>query len=248
MACSATLSGNYTACTNYSLSTATGTGDPNTYEEVTSIDPNGHVSVSFSDAYGENLYSEVNSGVYGGTLTLQKLITTQYNPIHKPTSVVVTDKVPQSGQSISSVTTTMTYDDLGRQLTLVDPDQGTFTTTYDPNGNVSSVVQTSGASSRTIGFNYDLLNRPTCEQTAAPTWNSTGACSAGSPLLVNTYDTTELGTQGATDFPIGHLTQSVATTYYPDSTSATVTQQMQTDQRDAPSTLRCNSPCQPGGA
>jgi hypothetical protein len=73
-------------------------------------------------------------------------------------------------------------------------------------------------------MNDDLLGRVGCEQTAAPTsitWN--GACTAGNPLVQNTYDTTVLGTQGSTDFPIGHLTRSVATTYYPDGTSATVT-------------------------
>lgn len=231
LTCSATLSGHYTTCTNHSWGTAPGTGDNNPYESVTSVDPNGHVTVSYNDALGETIYIEVNSGVYGGTLTLQKLTKTQYNALQKPTSVVVTDKAPQSGQSITSVTTSMTYDDLGRLLTLVDPDQGTFTTTYDPNGNISSVVQTSGSNTRTLGYNDDLLNRVGCEQTAAPTFNTTGACSAGSALLVNTYDTTTLGTQGTTDFPIGHLTQSVATTYYPDSTSATVTQQYQTDQR-----------------
>ena len=53
----------------------------------------------------------------------------------------------------------MTYDDLGRLLTEVDPDQGTFTYSYDADGQVSSVVQTSGSSSRTLGFNYDLLGR-----------------------------------------------------------------------------------------
>ncbi len=47
-------------------------------------------------------------------------------------------------------------------------------------------------------MNDDLLGRVGCEQTAAPTsitWN--GACTAGNPLVQNTYDTTVLGTQGA---------------------------------------------------
>ncbi len=62
--------------------------------------------------------------------------------------------------------------------------------------------------------------------------NATGACTSGThPYMQNTYDTTFLGTRGTSDFPVGRLTQSVATTYYPDSTSATVTQQVQHDQR-----------------
>ncbi len=48
--------------------------------------------------------------------------------------------------------------------------------------------------------------------------------------MANTYDTTKLGTQGTTDFPVGHLTQSVATTYSSSGT-ATVTQQYQRDKR-----------------
>ncbi len=94
-----------------------------------------------------------------------------------------------------------------------------------------SVVQTSGSNSRTVGINYDLLGRVGCEQTAAPTITWNGACSAGSPLVQNTYDTTKIGTQGSTDFPVGRLTQRVATTYFPDSTSATTTEQFQYDQR-----------------
>ena len=229
--CSTVLTGTYTSCANYSWSTASGTSDTNSYASTTSVDPNGHVSVSYSDVQGNTIYDETDSGVYGGTLTLQKLTTTKYNALNKPTSVMVTDKVPQTGESTTSVTTTMTYDDLGRLLTMVDPDQGTLAYTYDPGGRINTVAQTSGASTRTLGYNYDLLSRMGCEQTAAPTINATGACSAGSPLVVNTYDATKLGTQGSTDFPVGHLTQSVATTYYPDSTSATVTQQYQTSKR-----------------
>jgi len=116
-------------------------------------------------------------------------------------------------------------------LTLIDHDQGTFISSYDPDGHLLSGVQTNGSNSRTPGYNYDLLGRLGCEQTAAPTISWNGACSAGSTLLQNTYDTTFPGIQGSTDFPIGHLTQSVATTYFPDSTSAIVTQQVQTDQR-----------------
>ncbi len=188
----------------------------------------------------------VNIGGFSGSLTAPELgprtershngrmikhTQTAYNALDKPTSVTVKDYARQAGQSTTSSTTTMTYDDLGRLLTEVDPDEGTFTYSYDADGHVTSVVQTSGSSSRTLGFNYDLLGRMTCEQTAAPTFNATGACSAGNPLLVNTYDTTMFGTQGTSDFPIGHLTQSVATTYYADGTSAIVTQQYQTDQR-----------------
>jgi RHS repeat-associated protein len=69
------------------------------------------------------------------------------------------------------------------------------------------------------------------QDTAAPS-NDTGACSSGShPLVQNTYDSSTLGIAGSTDYPIGQLTRSVSTTYYPDSSSAVTTQQYQHDQR-----------------
>ncbi len=229
IACSTVLSGTYTSCTTYSIGQAV--GDSTYYELTTGVDPNGHVSQSLSDAPGNVRYTQTYSGVYGGTLAIAEQTQTQYNALGKPTSVAVIDEQPQSGENPTGVTTTMTYDDLGRLLTMTDPDQGTFTSSYDPDGHVLSVVQTSGSNSRTLGFNYDLLGRTGCEQTAAPTINATGACSAGNPLVQNTYDTTFLGVKGTTDFPVGHLTQSIATTSYPDGTSATTTEQFQTDTR-----------------
>src|SRR5258708_31879832 len=80
-------------------------------------------------------------------------------------------------------------------------------------------------------YNDDLLGRIGWVQAAVPTLNATGACTAGKTYVQNTYDTTELGTQGSSDFPVGRLTQSVATTYYPESTSASTTEKFQYDKR-----------------
>ena len=155
----------------------------------------------------------------------------QYNTLGKPISVEAQDWASQPNQSIKSVTTTMTYDDMGRLLTLTDPDQGTFSYGYDADSHVIATTQTSGSSSRTVGYNYDLLGRIGCVGNAAPTINATGACSGGSTLIRNTYDSTMLGTKGSTDFPVGQLTQSLYYTYYPDGSRAGVTYQFQHDQR-----------------
>lgn len=220
----------FTSCTTYTFGQAT--GDSTEYALTTSIDPNGHVTQGFTDALGQVRYTQANSGVFGGTLTVAKQTQTQYNALGKPTAVVVTDEQPQSGQTVTSVTTTMTYDDQGRLLTMNDPDQGNFSYSYDPDGHLIATTQTSGSNSRTIGVNYDLLGRVGCEQTAAPTApNVMGLCNAGNTLVQNTYDRTYLGSQGSTDFPVGQLTQSLAMTYYPDGTSASVTEEFQHDQR-----------------
>ena len=219
----------YTSCVNYGQ--ASPLGDSATYDWASSTDANNHVSETFTDAAGNQRYAQVKNGVATGTVAVTKQTATQYNALNKPTSVVVTDELPQSGENVTTSTTTMTYDDTGRMLTAVDPDQGTLTYTYDQDSHMLSSLQTSGSNSRTMGYNYDLLGRTGCVQTAVPTINGNGACSAGNPLIQNTYDTTKLGTQGTSDFPVGMLTQSVATTYYPGGTSATVTEQFQHDQR-----------------
>jgi len=94
-------------------------------------------------------------------LTAAALVTAQYNALDLPTSVAAKDLAPQAGQSITTVTTTMQYDDLGRLTTLADPDRGTHTYTYDGDGH--QVADVSGT--RTIGTSYDLLGRVGCIRT-----------------------------------------------------------------------------------
>jgi len=144
------------------------------------------------------------------------------------TAQVTTDEQPQSGETTTSVTVTMSYDDLGRLTQLVDPDRGTHTYSYDADGHVTE----DSSGSRTLGYSYDLLGRLGCEQTAAATANATGACSAGTPLVQNTYDISAPGvTWVGADYPVGRLTQSVSTSIYPDSTQTSSTESVQYDQR-----------------
>ena len=229
----------------YGLGTVS--GDSNTYQVATSIDANLHVQATYTDALNNDKDASPDgkdtpanektprvryvlnySGLSGGTLTANTETAMQYTPFNTPTSVTVTDLAPQSGQTITSVTTTAQYDDQGRLTVLNDPDRGTHTYAYDADGKVLTDV----SGSRTIGTSYDLLERARCVQDSAPTTDRSGNCASGShPLIQTTYDTTTLGTQGSTDFPVGQQTQSVATTYYPDGTSTTVTEQFQHDAR-----------------
>lgn len=229
----------------YGLGTVS--SDSNTYQVATSIDANLHVQDTYTEALNTDKDASPDgkdtpanektplvryvlnySGLFGGTLTANTETATQYNPFNKPTSVSVTDLAPQAGQTITSVTTTTQYDDLGRLTILNDPDRGTHTYSYDADGKVLTDV--SGA--RTIGTSYDPLERARCVQDGAPTIDGSGSCASGNhPLIQTTYDTTTLGTQGSNDFPVGQPTRSIATTYYPDGTSTTVTEQFQHDQR-----------------
>ncbi len=228
IACSVPLQGTYTSCINYQLGQVGGS-DSNSYVTATAVDANNHVSIGFTDGLGRTIYTQQDSGTYtGGISGANEQTSYQYTVLNEPIQVQVTDLAPQSGQTTTTVTTTAQYDDLGRLTQLVDPDRGTHTYTYDADGNV--IADVSGT--RTIGDSYDLLGRLGCVQDLLPTQSVSGACTSGAhKYLINTYDTTELGTQGSTDFPVGQLTESIATTYYTTTTYAKVAETYQHDQR-----------------
>lgn len=215
-----------TTCMSYGLASAY--GDGSSYDYTASIDANGHLTVSFEDTLGRTRSTQMYSSAASISANITTKKETQYDVLDQPTATIVTDPAPQSGQTTLSVTTSATYDDMGRLLGIVDPDRGTHSYTYDEDGR--QVTDISGT--RTIGTSYDLLGRVGCVQDATPTTDGSGSCSSGShPLVQNTYDQTQLGTAGTSDFSVGDLTKSVAMTYYPDGTSAATTQQYQHDQR-----------------
>jgi YD repeat-containing protein len=206
-------------------------GDSATYALEANVDENQHVQLAYIDALGRTRYAIDESGKGGGTLTPVKKQATQYNALDKATSVAVTDLVPQVGQTITTVTTSAQYDDLGRMTSLNDPDRGTHTYTYDADDHALTDI----SGTHIIGVSYDLLGRMGCIQDAAPATDGSGTCSSGShPLVQNSYDSSVLGTAGTSDFPVGILTQSVATTYYDPadlSNKTVVTEQYQHDKR-----------------
>ncbi len=227
-----------TTSSAYGLGTAN--GDSATYATSTGTDANGHVAVSFTDALGRTRYSQSESGKAGGTLVVVEQTAFQYNALNKPTSVTAKDLSPQSGQTITTVTTTEQYDDQGRQTNLNDPDRGIHTYSYDANGNM--IADVSGT--RTVGYSYDLLGRIGCIQDIVPTFDAYGACTSGAnPFVKNTYDADPNGiTWSGTNYTIGRLTQSFAINYFPspDNTQGKVTENMQYDQRGRLVTERLN--------
>jgi RHS repeat-associated protein len=223
------LGSNATSCLLYTLDTVGGFGgDTTTYAATSSIDANNHVSETFVDVLGNTRYVRYDSGTNGGTLTPNELIATQDNVLNEPISVSTNDLLPQTGQTITSATTTMQYDDLGRLTQLADPDRGTHTYSYDANGQVLTDV----SGTRTLGTNVDLLGRVGCVQVGAATSDADGSCSSGTTSLIqNTYDTSQLGTQGQDDFAIGRLTRSIATISYPEGGKVLTTEKYQYDER-----------------
>ncbi|MGB8346061.1 MAG: RHS repeat-associated core domain-containing protein, partial [Ktedonobacteraceae bacterium] len=219
------LGTNATACIVYGLGSVS--GDANVYETTESIDPNDHVSEGFSDALGETVYTQDDSGLATGTLTPVEQTALAYNALGETISVTATDLQPLAGESATPVTTTAQYDDLGRLTKVIDPDRGKDTYSYDADGRVVSDVQTDvkNNDTRTLGYVYDLLGRLGCVQDQAastPTPNTTGACTSGAnPYVQNTYDSSALTLPGTSDNPIGELTKSLSTTYFPDSASPT---------------------------
>jgi YD repeat-containing protein len=225
---------NATDCAIYQLDTVDqitqDSSDTNVYAAVVSIDPDDHVSESYSDSLGNPRYVINDSGSYATTLTPNEQVVSLYNALNEPVNVTTTDLAPLNNQSVTSVTVTMSYDDLGRLTQEVDPDVGTHSYTYDQD----SQVLDDASGGRTIGYNYDLLGRVGCVQSGAVTSDADGSCTTpNNAIIQNTYDTTEIGTPGVTDFPVGRLTKTQATTAYPEGGSVQSTQKFQYDPHSA---------------
>ncbi|HLG63995.1 MAG TPA: RHS repeat-associated core domain-containing protein [Ktedonosporobacter sp.] len=226
------FSGTWTTCQFYAPDTASGQNScPNLsicyYSSTLTVNANGQMSEVAQDGLGHTIQQQFYDAATT-TAHITSYTHTQYNAIGNPTSVQQVDLAPQAGQTVTSVTATATYDDLGRVTSSTDPDRGNHSYTYDADGRVLTDI----SGTRTLGMSYDQLGRAGCVQDAAPTTNGYGGCSSSAhPLMQYAYDVTTLGTSGSSDFSIGQMTHSVATTYYPDGSAATTTQQMQHDQR-----------------
>ena len=92
------------------------------------------------------------------------------------------------------ITTTMSYDTLGRKIGMVDPDMGAWVYDYDASGNL--VTQTDSLS-RTIGFSYDELGRLEEKDNGAATLIQ--QTYDGEPSRVDEFDGTSLPAGWATN-------------------------------------------------
>jgi YD repeat-containing protein len=106
------------------------------------------------------------------------------------------------------ITTTISYDVLGRKTSMDDPDMGVWSYGYDAAGNLAQQTDANGT---TLCFYYDALNRPTTRALGA----TSGSCPATAPgesdvawLATTSYDTATNG-----------LGQPAAVHWAPDGTS-----------------------------
>jgi len=104
-------------------------------------DENGHLSRRFSDAYGN-------------IIRVDEYIDGQYQLTHYTYSAA--NELLRIVDAVGNAFV-WTYDSLGRQLTLDDPDMGTWTYGYDLVGNV---VRQTDARGVAVVKSYDALNRP----------------------------------------------------------------------------------------
>ncbi len=140
---------------------AVGTGDLNgrVTSRVNTIDANHHRTQRRSDEFGQLLYVSEWAGDCDGSTypctapfgTMWSVYSTtsyQYTPLSQLSKVIDT----------ANNQTTLTYDSLGRKLTMQDPDMGSWAYGYDANGNL---VQQLDAKKQPLFFGYDPLNRLT---------------------------------------------------------------------------------------
>ena len=120
---------------------------------TTAVDENGHQQKSTVDAYGRLVKKEEYTGADGRSPTYPAsaftlYATTQYSYDSESNLVKTTDA--------QGHVTTISYDNLGRKVSMNDPDMGVWTYAYDVNGNLTRQIDAKG---QTMTFIYDVLNR-----------------------------------------------------------------------------------------
>jgi RHS repeat-associated protein len=173
----------HTTSTSYSMAcNAAGTGDTACYEQVLTIDANGHQGAALVDALRRTAYEQRYTG--GTATTYAVYATTKY------TYNFAGDLV-QVLQPDGTTKTTVQYNMAGRETGMTDPDRGAESYTYDPSGNLVQSVDARGAAG-TVFAGYDGLNRPL--------WHNSSNSPTGA-FHTYSYDSTLGGSAG-----VGRLT------------------------------------------
>jgi RHS repeat-associated protein len=131
------------------------------------IDPNGHMKISTADAFGRLVGVKEFTGEYT-------------SPAWGATAYASTSYTYDTQDNLTGVTdaawnqTDISYDELGRKISMDDPDMGYWEYEYDASGNLTSQTAPGDV---TTSFGYDALNRPTLK-----------SFSDGTPGVTYSYD------------------------------------------------------------
>ncbi len=182
------------------------TGADGTYSTVgyddwttTTTDENGHMQKSYSDPYGRLIKKEEYFGADGRSPF--------YPDTHEYTLYATTQYAYDSEGNLTAVTdahgnvSTITYDDLGRKVSMNDPDMGVWSYEYDLNGNLSAQVD---AKSQRVEFTYDALNR-LINKTDHALLNVSYSYDAGSSSSKQPKNPLQINTEGIMNFSKGRL-------------------------------------------
>src|SRR5258707_14396260 len=163
------------------------TGDSGCYEQTTVVDALGHQRASFNDALGRQSYDQRFTG--NSTATYAVYVTTKY--MYDANGKLIRITHPDG-----TTTSSFSFDAAGRKTGLTDPDRGTESYSYDPNGNITQIVDARGAAG-TAYAGYDGLDRLL--------WRNTSNTPVGARVAY-TYDGAAGGSTG-----VGKLTSETFT-------------------------------------
>ncbi|HEY3233053.1 MAG TPA: hypothetical protein VGJ87_27725, partial [Roseiflexaceae bacterium] len=158
------------------------------------VDPNRHRVQTRSDALGRLVNVYEISGDCGTSSYSWASCTAPYTTAWATYATTTYAYSPldllTSATDTAGNLTTLSYDSLGRKLTMSDPDMGDWSYSYDANSNL--LTQTD-AKSQVLWFGYDALNRLTAKRQTS---------SSGTLLAQYSYDQTSASNKG-----VGQRTQ-----------------------------------------
>ena len=135
-----------------------------------------------------------------GVARRQRIVTV-FDPANNPTSTVMSD-IGGSASPDPARTTTRTFDDADRPLTITDPEGGVTTHVYDVAGNL---VQVTDARGFVHQYGFDANNMPTSETVIAAVTDPGAPTPRNVTLYTKVYDTA--GRLTSTTDPLGRTTE-----------------------------------------
>ena len=133
---------------------------------ITTTNDHGHTRTETRNALNRLVEVRDNQGVTGASATEKARVTYAYDALGNLTSLT---SHHQSGDTVSSnVTTTITYDALGRKVSMNDPDKGAWSYAYNAFGEIISQTSANQSTGATTRMRYDRMGRMTSRTDYTP--------------------------------------------------------------------------------